>query len=112
MLCKTGNKGRGNDKKNFDPFKVNKESLTSDFGKIREKFCLDQQEQLKDINEKIYQGQLEEANSEAKRFPATVGCTMCCPAVDNLFTQECEAIVHYLYNHKSKMSSFIRNYND
>lgn len=99
------------DKKTFNPFKVNKEiAYLGDFGKIREQFCLDQQEQLKDINEKIYQQQLEEANNCNKTISCQRGCTMCCSQYITASLQECEAIVHYLYNHERKLSSFIRNY--
>ena len=99
------------DKKSFNPFKVNKEiAYLGEFGKTREQFCIDQQAQLKDINEKIYQQQLEEAGNCGKTISCHRGCTMCCSQYVTASLQECEAIVNYLYNHERKLSSFIQNY--
>ncbi|MDD4923337.1 MAG: SEC-C metal-binding domain-containing protein [Dehalococcoidales bacterium] len=99
------------DKKSFNPFKLNKEiAYLGEFGKNREKFCIDQQEQLKNINDIIYKQQFEEANNSGKTISCHRGCSMCCSQYIPASLQECEAIVHYLYNHERKLSSFIRNY--
>jgi hypothetical protein len=99
------------DKKTFDPFKLNKEiAYLGELGKIREKFCIDQQEQLKNINDVIYQQQTEEANNSGRKISCHRGCSICCSQYIPASLQECEAIVNYLYNHERKMSSFLQNY--
>jgi len=99
------------DKKTFDPFKLNREiAYIGELGKAREEFCIKQQQQLKDINEQIYRQQVEEAGKSSKTITCHRGCTMCCSQYVTASLQECEAIVHYLYNHERKFSSFIRNY--
>jgi hypothetical protein len=99
------------DKKTFDPFTLNKEiAYLGEFGNIRENFCIAQEKQLKEINEFIYQQQLQEATNNGKTISCHRGCSMCCSQYIPASLQECEAIVHYLYNHERKMSSFIKNY--
>jgi hypothetical protein len=99
------------DKKTFDPFKLNKEiAYTGELGKAREEFCINQQKQLKAVNEQIYRQQLEEANKSGKTITCHRGCSTCCSQYVTASLQECEAIVNYLYNHERKFSSFIRNY--
>jgi Fe-S-cluster containining protein len=95
----------------FDPIKLNKQiAYNGALGKARKKFGTEQLKQLQDINERIMQSQIKEAQDCNKTITCRKGCSACCSQYVPASLQECEAIVYYLYKHESKMNSFLDNY--
>lgn len=81
-------------------------------GRKRELFCLEYVKQKSKIVKEVEDSQVKEANSAGISITCKKKCpfSTCCMEYVEATIQECEIIVHYLYNHPEALSQFLKNY--
>lgn len=98
-------------KQEADYFKMNKEiAYKGKIGRQRNSFCLDYMIKKK-VNFSIIKSGLEKRTQyEGKTITCYKGCSFCCLLYIEASLQECELIVHYLYQHDDILSGFLARY--
>lgn len=86
------------------------EAYSGYIGIKRKQFCLDYIKKKKDILQKVRARQIAAVSKSGKAISCQKGCTYCCLAYMQANIQECEAIVHYLYQNRKALLNFIRSY--
>jgi Fe-S-cluster containining protein len=79
-------------------------------GKRREAFCAAYAASKKTTLTNIADNLRKEADASGKTISCGRGCSHCCKLLVVASLQECEAIVHHLYNHEATLKLFLRNF--
>ncbi len=79
-------------------------------GKRREAFCAAYADSKKTTLTSIAGSLRKEADACGKTISCSKGCSHCCKLFVVASLQECEAIVHHLYNNETTLRLFLRNF--
>lgn len=79
-------------------------------GRQREQFCLSYTAQKKAGIAAIEDRLRQNLADNNKTSSCTRGCNHCCRLFVTASLQECEVIVHYLYNHEDALTHFLRSF--
>jgi len=99
---------------NLDPLIENhkQKAYAGDLGHKREQFCLSYKKEKDLCVKEVEDAQVKDAKSMGVSITCKKKClhSTCCMEYIEATVQECEVIVHYLYNHPEALSLFLRNY--
>ena len=79
-------------------------------GKRREAFCAAYADSKKTTLASMADNLRKEANASGKPISCSRGCSHCCKLFVVASLQECEVIVHHLYNNETALKLFLRNF--
>ncbi len=79
-------------------------------GQARQSFCLDYVKKKKAVLHEIESALAAAEGRTGKKISCQKGCAICCSMYIEATVQECEAIVHYLYQHDEALMSFLSSY--
>ncbi|OFX10251.1 MAG: hypothetical protein A2516_08470 [Alphaproteobacteria bacterium RIFOXYD12_FULL_60_8] len=95
----------------IDPFAFNKTvAYEGALGRQRKQFCEDYASFKSSLFDKMQNRQKEVAAREGKKISCAKGCWFCCTQYVGGSLQECETIVHWLYNNESVLKRFLQEY--
>ncbi len=80
-------------------------------GRQREAFCRDYAAYLKMQHVSLADRMRQQATSNNQSITCTQGCASCCHLCVIASIQECEAIVHYLYEHEEALRYYLDSFN-
>jgi Fe-S-cluster containining protein len=99
------------DKTAVDLFKLNNEiAYKGTIGQLRKNFCIEQINRLQEFHKQIIREQKQEAKARNQTITCYKGCSFCCAEYITASLQECESIVHYLYQHENILVMFLKQY--
>jgi hypothetical protein len=94
-----------------DKFKLNRVlAYKGSLGQAREKFCADYASAKKASIESVEKKLRAEAAAAGKSVSCVKGCARCCSLFILASLQECECIVHYLYQQEDALERFMRSF--
>ncbi len=96
---------------NTDSIALNKEiAYKGAIGRKREKFCREFMAMQQKVYAQISDRQNEMVSAKLETISCKKGCAYCCVFFVSATVQEAEAIVYHLYQNKSKLDAFLKNY--